>query len=204
MADPTVKRDQHYTYSDYRSWPEDERWELIEGVAWDMSPAPARQHQGIVAAIASAFYSALRDHPCQVYPAPFDVLLPGGAETEDDDVTTVVQPDVSVFCDESRLTRAGARGAPTLAVEILSPSTASKDMRIKRDLYERHGVLEYWIVDPGNKYVAVYLLDEGGKYGEPKLYEPTKASESTLSPRTPPLASAGVQIDLGEMFDSDL
>ena len=204
MADPLRKTDRMYTYSDYRSWPEDERWELIDGVAWDMSPAPARQHQGIVAAIASAFYSALRDHLCRVYPAPFDVLLPGGEETEDDDVTTVVQPDVSVFCDESRLTRAGARGAPTLAVEILSPSTASKDMRIKRDLYERHGVLEYWIVDPGNKYVAVYLLDEDGKYGEPKLYEPIKLSEATLSPSTPPLASAGVQIDLGEMFDSDL
>ena len=200
MADPIRKTDGQHSCGEYRTWPEDERWELIDGVAWDMSAVPARQHQGIVAAIASAFYSALRDHPCQVYPAPFDVLLPGGGETEDDDVTTVVQPDVSVFCDESRLTRAGARGAPTLTVEILSPSTASKDIRIKRDLCERHGVLEYWIVDPGNRYIAVYLLDNDGKYGEPTLYEPIRVSESTLSPAVLPLESAGVRIDLGEIF----
>ena len=202
MADPLRNTDRSYTYTDYRTWPEDERWELIDGVAWNMSPAPARQHQGIVVAISSAFYSALNDQSCRVYPAPFDVLLPDGDET-DDDVTTVVQPDVSIFCDTSRLTPAGARGAPTLAVEILSPSSASKDMRIKRDLYERHGVLEYWIVDPGNRYVAVYLLDDNGRYAEPRVHEPAETSKSMLEPSAVPLASVGVQIDLKALFDTD-
>ncbi|MDP3178977.1 MAG: Uma2 family endonuclease, partial [Spirochaetaceae bacterium] len=97
------------------------------------------------------------DKHCEAYIAPFDVLLPDGEEA-DDDVDSVVQPDIVVFCDRSKLTEADARGAPDLVVEILSPSTSKKDQHEKLSLYEKHGVREYWVVDPGNRSIRVLSL----------------------------------------------
>ena len=118
MGDPARKFDQHYTYADYKTWPEDERWELIDGVAWNMGPAPARKHQGISTNILRELSNYLKDKNCNIYGAPFDVRLPDGSQN-DDAVDTVVQPDISVFCDEKRLDDRGAVGAPDLVVEIL-------------------------------------------------------------------------------------
>jgi len=168
MGNPALAPDERFTYRHYKTWPDSERWELIDGHAWAMSPAPTRYHQRLLGRIFSWLDSFLKGRPCQAYFAPFDVLLPEGDET-DDDTATVVQPDIVVYCDRSKLTNAGARGAPDLAIEILSPSTAKKDQNEKFGLYERHGVKEYWVVDPAGRWLCVYRLTKQGAYDEGEL-----------------------------------
>ncbi|MCD6397425.1 MAG: Uma2 family endonuclease [Spirochaetaceae bacterium] len=159
-----------FSYKDYLSWTaENERWELIDGIAYDMIPAPTRKHQGISRNIARILSNYLEDKDCSVYAAPFDVRLPVGFQT-DNEIDTVVQPDISVFCDQDKLDNKGAVGAPDLVIEILSPSTAVKDLREKFFLYEKVGVKEYWIVDPANETLTVYILDKKGKYPRGKVY----------------------------------
>lgn len=180
-------RDQHlHTYGEYLTWPDDLRYELIDGRAYAMSPAPTLPHQAIVGELFSQIHGQLRGHPCRVYVAPFDVRLPRGGEA-DDDINTVVQPDIAMFCDRSRLDERGARGAPDWVIEVLSPGTASHDQLLKRDLYERHGVAEYWLVHPGDRLVTVYRLLDGA-YGKPHVQE----FAGSLSPTIPD----GVQVDL--------
>jgi len=169
MGEPARKMDEHYTYADYVTWSEDERWELIYGIAYNMSPAPTRKHQGIFTNIIREFSNYLKDKNCKIYGAPFDVRLSKGFKV-DKDVDTVVQPDISVFCDEKKLDDRGAVGAPDLIVEILSPSTAAKDLREKFYLYEKVGVKVYWIVDPVNETLTVYVLNKNGKYPVGKVY----------------------------------
>ncbi|MGE5528991.1 MAG: Uma2 family endonuclease [Patescibacteria group bacterium] len=168
-AKPEAAAKETYTYGDYLAWPDGERWELIDGVPYNMSPAPSRSHQEISRELLVQFAVYLKDKTCRVYAAPFDVRLPKGDE-EDARVDTVVQPDLVVYCDRDKLDERGARGAPDLAIEILSLYTAVKDMKIKRDLYERVKVREFWLVDPGNKTVQVYALGEDGRYGRPEVY----------------------------------
>ncbi len=171
MGLPALKNERGYTYGDYCTWPDGERWELIDGIAYDMGPAPNRSHQGILTGFFTQIGPFLAGKPCKVYVAPFDVLLPDHDGQEETAVPTVVQPDISVICDEKKLTDKGCTGAPDLIVEILSPHTSKKDFNEKLSLYERHGVREYWIVDPGNRYVLVHLLGEDGKYpGKPALF----------------------------------
>lgn len=150
-----------FTYGDYVQWQGDERWELIDGEAYLMSPAPLRIHQEMLAEI----YRQAADHfegsPCQAYFAPFDVRFPSDENEADEDVDTVLQPDLVVICDRSKLDAAGARGAPDWVVEILSPSTTSRDRVAKRHVYERHGVREYWVVDPASRQAVVHVLRDG-------------------------------------------
>lgn len=183
-------RDRLWTYADYCSWPEEERWELIDGVAYAMVPAPTRLHQEIVGDLYYLMRRELEGRPCHVYPAPFDVRLPDGYEG-DEQTQTVVQPDISVFCSEKHLDDKGARGAPDLVVEILSPSTSSKDSIIKRSLYERHGVPEYWIVDPETRVVYQFTL-ESGRYPEPKVLDIDSQLESAIL--------SGVKFELKDLF----
>ncbi len=170
MGNPALAPDERYTYRHYRSWPDSERWELIEGHAWAMSPAPNARHQAIAWRFSGMLYEHLKGRPCRAFAAPFDVLLPE-ADESDDEADTVVQPDLVVYCDTTRLTEAGARGAPDLVVEILSPSTSKKDQHEKFDLYERHGVREYWIIDPGNRSIIVFRPGPGGHYDAGELRE---------------------------------
>lgn len=156
-----------FTYGDYRRWPDDERWELIDGRAYDMCPAPTRNHQQMVLEIAAQAHTFLRGGPCEVNVAPFDVRLPKTDEA-DDLVDTVVQPDIAVICDPQKLDDAGGRGAPDWVVEVLSPRTAAKDQREKRDAYERAGVREYWVVHPTDRTLMVYRLTDGA-YGRPEV-----------------------------------
>ncbi|MBK1700425.1 Uma2 family endonuclease [Thiococcus pfennigii] len=156
-----------FTYGDYRRWPDDERWELIDGRAYDMCPAPTRNHQQMVLEIAAQAHAFLRGGPCEVNVAPFDVRLPKTDEA-DDRVDTVVQPDIAVICDPQKLDDAGCRGAPDWVVEVLSPRTAAKDQREKRDAYERAGVREYWLVHPTDRTLMIYRLTDGA-YGRPEV-----------------------------------
>jgi Uma2 family endonuclease len=163
-----ARRDARYhTYGDYLTWPDDIRCELVDGVAYMMSPSPNRVHQEITGEIYFQARSALEGSRCRAYIAPFDVRLPKGTEA-DDKVDTVVQPDVLVICDESKLDDRGARGAPDWVVEVLSPATAAHDQTVKLAAYERAGVPEVWFVHPTDVVVTVYRL-AGATYGRPSI-----------------------------------
>ncbi|EXJ14669.1 Uma2 family endonuclease [Imhoffiella purpurea] len=165
-----AQRDTDYhTYADYLTWPDDVRYELIDGVAWMMAPAPSLDHQDVAGEIYFQLRQALQDRPCRPFIAPVDVRLPNGDE-EDGRIDTVVQPDVLVVCDPSKLDRRGVRGAPDLVVEVLSPGTASHDHVRKRQVYERAGVREYWLVHPVDRMVTIYRLEDG-QFGKPEVGE---------------------------------
>ncbi|MGE5550598.1 MAG: type II toxin-antitoxin system prevent-host-death family antitoxin [Bacteroidota bacterium] len=168
-AKPEAASKETFTYGDYLSWPDDERWELIDGVPYNMSPGPNRAHQEVSGELFKQIAVYLTGKTCKVYAAPFDVRLPKGDE-EDEQIETAVQPDLVVVCDLRKLDERGCKGAPDWVVEIISPHTAAKDMKIKRDLYERVGVREYWLVDPGNKTVQIYAPGKDGRYGRPEVY----------------------------------
>ncbi|MDR2572007.1 MAG: Uma2 family endonuclease [Oscillospiraceae bacterium] len=150
----------HYTYSDYMKWDDDQRWELIDGIAYLMS-APSVRHQEILLNLSLLFGSFLKGKSCKAYFAPFDVRL--SADTTDD---TVVQPDLVIICDKSIIMDTGCKGVPDMVIEILSPSTSLRDKAVKFDLYLKKGVREYWIVDPDPKteLVHTHILDNGRYY----------------------------------------
>lgn len=154
-----------YTYADYLLWQFKERVELIKGKIFKMSPAPSTRHQQISGNIYMAVRTFFRDHRCQMFYAPFDVRLPKkGHYSEDNKVYTVVQPDLCVICDGSKLDKRGCVGAPDLVVEILSPGNSKKELDEKFDLYEESGVREYWLVHPENQTIYMYVLRTEGIY----------------------------------------
>lgn len=169
MALPDKTQTEKFSYADYLSWPDEERWEIIDGDVFDMSPAPSPVHQEILVNLVFCFKDYLKDKPCKVYPAPFDVRLADGPHREKD-IINVVQPDISIICKKSKIDDKGCLGAPDLIVEILSPSTSEKDLNIKFNLYEKYKVKEYWIVHPNDKTVLVYKLKRGKKYERPGTY----------------------------------
>ncbi len=194
MPNAALKPEERFTYADYLSWPEDERWELIDGEAWDMTPAPGTRHQGVSMNLASHIFQSLREggKPCTVFAAPFDVRLPERADQADAEIETVVQPDLVVVCDRSKLDEEGCRGAPDWVIEVLSPRSAARDHIRKLALYQRHGVAEYWIVDPANRVVFVRRLGESGEYAAPEVF----ASDAKVAVAALP----GLEIDLAEVF----
>jgi len=148
--DLAEKIEKRYTYTDYVTWPDDERWEVIEGVAYNMSPAPKVKHQNIV----SSLHIKLKTHTsniCYTGIAPTDVVF---------DDFNVVQPDVFVVCDKNKITENNIKGAPDLIIEVTSPATELKDKREKKNLYEKFGVKEYIIVFPEGEYIERYCLTE--------------------------------------------
>jgi len=181
MADLALDPNGHYTYKDYLSWPDEFRCELINGVIYEMYGAARRLHQDILGELVGIFISFFKGKTCRMYFAPFDIILTAFG-TRESDSDTVVQPDLSVFCDRSKLTPAGATGAPDLAVEILSPSTALKDQREKRVLYERHRVREYWVINPANETAMIYVLGDDGKFQRPQLVCRGETVKSTIFP----------------------
>jgi len=160
---------ERHTYGEYLGWPEDVRYELIQGEAYLMGPAPDLAHQDVAGEVYRQVANQLSGKPCRVFIAPVDVRLPMASEA-DEDVDTVVQPDVLVVCDASKLDRRGVRGAPDWVVEVLSPATASHDQVLKRRLYERAGVGEFWLVHPLDRVLTIYRL-VGAEYGKPDVQE---------------------------------
>ncbi len=146
-----------YTYVDYLRFKIEERLELFRGRIFKMS-APNLNHQKISREIFGRLYNLLHKKPCQVFVAPFDVRLPVKNKKKDNEITTVVQPDIMVVCDESIIDSRGLCGAPDLVVEILSPGNSKKEVSNKFDLYEEAGVKEYWIVNPEMKTIIIYSL----------------------------------------------
>lgn len=179
-----LRKEKHYTYADYLTWPDDGRYELIDGEAFLMAPAPLIEHQEVAGEVFRQLANQLDSQPCRPYIAPVDVRLPHKDEA-DAAIDTVVQPDVLVVCDPTKIDRRGVRGAPDWLLEVLSPSTAAHDQIAKRRTYERAGVREYWLVHPVDRTLTVYVLDNG-QYGRPEIYE--------LKDETPICVLPGVSI----------
>jgi Uma2 family endonuclease len=152
-----LQKDRRYTYADYLTWPDDVRYELIDGIPY-MTAAPSRIHQEILVELSGQLRDFLKGKPCKLFVAPFDVRL--NADSGDDNV---VQPDLLVVCDRSKLDDKGCTGAPDMIIEILSQSTARYDRVLKFNTYRHAGVREYWIVDPDSKTVTAHIL-KGGDY----------------------------------------
>lgn len=187
-AAPQLKK--HFSYADYCNWPEDERWELIDGTAFNMSPAPTRKHQKVAGTVFRVLADYLDDKPCDVYFAPFDVIL--SDEKLDELIDTVVQPDLVVTCDEAKFTERGYKGAPALVVEILSESTASRDLNEKYFLYQKSGVQSYLVVNPWSEHITVHELDDSGKYGHPATFAKGDLMSLTQFP--------GLKLNLTKVF----
>jgi len=176
MEQPKEK-DGTFTYADYLTWPEGERWELIDGVAYNMSPAPVPGHQLLLLNLVRRIADITDDQPCEPYLAPFDVRL-SERNADDEETTTIVQPDISVFCNPELIDERGAHGAPDLVVEILSPSTGYRDQTEKLALYERFGVREYWIVNGDARWVMVYRMGPDDRFTKPDYYREDEAVHS--------------------------
>ncbi|MDZ4794364.1 MAG: Uma2 family endonuclease [Bacteroidota bacterium] len=181
-----------YTYADYLHWQFEEQLELIRGKIFKMSPAPSPLHQKISLVIGSIFYRKLKKTNCQAFPAPFDVRLPVRNKKKDNEINTVVQPDLCIVCDESKIDSKGCIGSPDLIVEILSPGNSAKDVKLKFDVYEKAGVKEYWIVYPVEETVAVFVLSEKANYSGATLY----AGNDIIQCRAVP----GLTVTLKEIF----
>jgi Uma2 family endonuclease len=192
MKQPLKKTVQKLTYADYLTWADNERWELIDGVAYDMSPAPGRRHQEISGELFRQLANHLKGKQCKVYDAPFDVRFSDQADASDNYIETVVQPDILVVCDRTKLDEKGCNGAPDLIIEITSPSTAKHDLGTKFDLYQKHAVQEYWIIHPSEQTMMVFKLRQDGYYGVPELY----AGDDKV---TVPLLGE-LYVDLGAVF----
>jgi Uma2 family endonuclease len=190
MSNALKKPDEetHYTYADYRQWDlaPGERYELIDGAAYAMS-SPNDEHQAISMELSRQIANFLRGKPCKARSAPYDVRLFYQEDELDD---TVVQPDISVICDEKKLGTEGCRGAPDLVIEILSPSNTSEEYIRKFNLYLEAGVREYWIVSPKEKIVQVNLLENGAYRSV--IY---KAGEAL-----PVSVLEGLSVTLGDVF----
>ncbi|BBH21581.1 hypothetical protein Back11_29260 [Paenibacillus baekrokdamisoli] len=173
MLNPDGKK--IHTYQDWLTW--DGTWELINGKAYNMSPAPTSLHQFIVGEINFALGTFFQNRNCYVFVAPFDVFFSEDKDYESPDHIT--QPDLSVVCSKDQISKNGYHGSPVLIIEVLSPSTALNDFNEKFNLYQKYGVQEYWIIDPGNRTVHVYALQDG-RYTIRHLYTEQETIQSIV------------------------
>jgi len=179
------EEDKRFTYADYESWDDDNRYQLIDGIAYLMS-APSTAHQSILGELHLQLARFLKGKSCRVFLAPYDVCLNGLGDEDD----TVVQPDILVVCDESKIDKKRCNGAPDMTIEILSPSTSKLDLFVKLKKYQKAGVREYWIVDPYANAVNVHIL-KNGQYFISSYESNEKIPVSILD---------GFSIDLAEVF----
>ena len=193
MDTSTIDLKKRYSFADYLTWWDDKRRELINGFVSMMTPAPSRMHQRILGDIHFQLKKFLHHKKCDIYIAPFDVRLPSeSGDVSDDKVFTVVQPDICIVCDVSKLDDKGCIGAPDLIVEIVSLSSVKKDVEEKFKLYEENGVREYWIVQPNDETLTVFYL-ENGKYQHKGIY--TRGSNVDVQ-----IFEGKLSIDLDEVF----
>lgn len=181
-----------YSYASYLNWLFPERVELIAGKIFKMSPAPSRVHQGVSINLLNPIINFLKGKPCKVYAAPFDVRFPKGSKA-DKDVFTVLQPDICVICDKSKLDARGCIGAPDLVVEILSPGNSKMELLHKYRVYEEFGVKEYWVVSQSDQNILIYTLNEEGKFIPSKIFTLSEKITSSVLP--------GFELALDDVFD---
>ena len=189
MGEPALNLDERFTYKEFKTWPEEERWELIHGAPFRMQ-SPRTVHQRAVGRLFAQLFRWFEGKTCEPFVAPFDVLLRDRPDQAEDEVDTIVEPDLLVVCDPALVKENGVHGAPDWVLEILSPSTSWRDQTEKRALYERHGVKEYWVLNPDTLDLAIYRW-ANGQFGAPQgasLKEPVAVGlfpglELTLTPQ---------------------
>jgi Uma2 family endonuclease len=183
-----------YTYADYLTWMDNVRRELYDGIINLMTPAPSRKHQRISTNLVSIFWNFLRHKSCEVYHAPSDVRLPKGKQIKSNtQIHTVLQPDIYVICDLSKMDDKGCLGAPDLIIEIVSPNDSKRDVKDKFEIYQEHCVREYWIVNPNDENVTVFFLDKNGKFQFTGMY----AGDDKIPVN---IFNGDLSIDLTEVF----
>jgi Uma2 family endonuclease len=184
-----------FTYTDYLNWPDDVRAEIIHGIAYMMSP-PYTIHQKISMRLSQIIANFLEGKTCQVFAAPFGVRLFPKDDKSDD---IVVEPDIVVVCDTAKIDERGCNGAPDLVIEILSPSTRRKDRSLKRELYQKAKVREYWIVSPDDCEIEVHLFENNSIkfYG---VNEPETVEDSKLPEIVPVTVLPGLEINVNNIF----
>jgi len=182
-----------YTYADYLKWKFEERLELFRGKIFKLS-APNTKHQTVAAKLHLRIGGYLENRPCFVFIAPFDVRLPVKNRKKDNEITTVVQPDLGIVCDTSKIDERGCCGAPDLVIEILSPGNSQKEVQFKYELYEEAGVKEYWIINPVEENIVVHILNDKGKFEGLKMYAAGHIIQS--------YCIEGLQVDVKEIFKS--
>ena len=178
-----LQTEKRYTYADYENMDDDNRYELLDGVIYLMSPPPTSVHQAVSGELFMQLGSFLRGKPCKVFAAPFGVRL---------DDETAVEPDLVVVCDKSKIDKKGCKGAPDMIIEIVSPSSASRDRFLKFNKYLKAGVREYWIVDPQSKDTSAHILENG------KYFTNTYSEKDTI----PVHVLEGCRINMKEVFEN--
>jgi Uma2 family endonuclease len=184
-----------YSYADYLKWKFDERIELIKGKIFKMSPAPSTNHQKISLYLTLELGNYLRKSPCQLFSAPFDVRLPRKS-IENKEIITVLQPDLCVVCDPSKIDQKGCLGSPDIVVEILSPGNNKKELDSKFHVYEEALVKEYWIIHPDENTFFRYVLNNENKFIAERLLTSGSFVTTTILP--------SFKLDLEEMFNQKL
>jgi Uma2 family endonuclease len=184
-----------YSYADYLTWRLEETVELIKGKIMAMPPAPSLKHQNIITNLGGSLYQYFHKRPCKLFYAPFDIKLYDSRKSKlrDQEVFSVVQPDLCVICDPEKLTEQGCNGAPDWIIEVLSPGNTKKEMHLKFDLYQENGVTEYWLVYPYEQAVYQFVLNQDAeKYQLFAMYAGDDVAKSTLFPE--------LHIDLADVF----
>lgn len=195
MEENTAKKleteEKKYTYADLLEMDDDKRYEIIDGKLYLMS-SPRIKHQVLAGEIFAQLRDCLKGKKCKPFIAPLDVTF--SKYKQDNKIYNVVQPDISVVCNEEQLRDPRKiTDAPSFVIEILSPSTSRKDRLEKMNLYQKYGVKEYWILDPVDMIVTPYILDEKGFYKVEKTYDLTKEE-------VPIKILSGCKIDIREFI----
>ncbi len=182
-----------YSYADYLTWMDDKRCELYDGYIVELT-TPLRKHQEVSGNFIGIIGNYIRGKTIKAYHAPFDVRFPTSQNSlKDEQIFTVLQPDLCIICDPTKLDDRGCLGAPDFIIEITSPETSSSDIKYKYKIYEQHGVLEYWIVSPVDETVTVFVLDENGKYQFNGMF----AGDNKIPVH---ILNGELEIDLAEVF----
>lgn len=191
VAEPSP--DYTYTYADYLTWKFEERLELFRGKIFKMA-GPTVRHQEVVANMYLVIGSYLKGKDCKVFLSPIDVRLPVQNRKKDNEITTIVQPDLCIVCDPSKIERRGIVGAPDLVVEVLSPGNSRKEIKLKHELYEEAGVGEYWVVNAEEQNIICYRLNDEGKLALHTVLTPGDIVTLRAVP--------GLQINIADIFDN--
>ena len=182
-----------YTYADYLTWKFEERLELFRGEIFRMSSVNTK-HQLVLGNLHLSIGNYLEGRNCKSFIAPYDIRLPVKNRKKDNEITTVLQPDLCIVCDPDKIDERGVCGAPDLVIEILSPGNSHKEVRLKFELYEEAGVREYWIVHPVEGTVVIYYLDDTGRFGGGKIYASGDIVPVSVVP--------GLKIDVSDIFNN--
>jgi len=193
----TVQLDltKRYSYADYLTWIDDKRREILGGFV-KLMPNTIGIHQEVLGEFLYIFSTFLKKKTCKVYAGPFDVRLPNRNKTSDKDIFTVVQPDICIVCDLSKLDDRGCLGAPDMIIEIVSPGNSRHDVKDKFELYQENGVREYWIVFPESKTLNAFILDENNKYKLVEMYAESGNAKVNIF--------EDLYVNLDEVFDYEL